>query len=136
VTKATHNLWHTGTRHQQYFGDAKPCCMCNCETEYWCHVLTCGSLDASLHRAASWGKLRKSMERWHLPPYLWMMIEKGTNHCTEQPHTRTVNSKENEPQKSFGVHSTLQGTCYSRHSGHNHTLAGKIFLKVELAGIG
>jgi hypothetical protein len=31
VAKATHNLWHTGTRHQQYFGDAKHCCMCNCE---------------------------------------------------------------------------------------------------------
>jgi hypothetical protein len=32
VVKATHNLWHTGTRHQQYFGKAKACCMCNCET--------------------------------------------------------------------------------------------------------
>jgi hypothetical protein len=65
VAKATHNLLHTGTRHQQYFGEAKPCCMCNCETEDWRHVLTCGSINASLHRAASWGKLRKSMERWH-----------------------------------------------------------------------
>jgi hypothetical protein len=33
VSKVTHNLWHTGTRHQQYYGGAKPCCMCNCETE-------------------------------------------------------------------------------------------------------
>jgi hypothetical protein len=65
VAKATHNLWHTGTRHQQYFGEAKACCMYNCETEDWRHVLTCGSIDASLHRAVSWGKLRKSMERWH-----------------------------------------------------------------------
>jgi hypothetical protein len=24
VVKATHNLWHTGTRHKHYFGDAKP----------------------------------------------------------------------------------------------------------------
>jgi hypothetical protein len=23
VVKSTHNLWHTGTRHQQYFGEAK-----------------------------------------------------------------------------------------------------------------
>jgi hypothetical protein len=23
VVKATHNLWHTGTRHQKYFGEAK-----------------------------------------------------------------------------------------------------------------
>jgi hypothetical protein len=78
VAKATHNLWHTGTRHQQYFGDA-------------------------LHRAASWGKLRKSMERWHLPPYFWTKIEKDTNHYTEHSHKRTANSKDNEPQKPFGV---------------------------------
>jgi hypothetical protein len=31
--KATHSLWHNGTGHQQYYLDAKPCCMCNCETE-------------------------------------------------------------------------------------------------------
>jgi hypothetical protein len=61
VAKATHNLWHTGTRHQQYYGGDKPCHMCNCETEEWCHVIMCGSLDSSLHRAASWEKLRKSM---------------------------------------------------------------------------
>jgi hypothetical protein len=59
VAKATHNLWHTGTRHQQYFGEATACCMCNCETEDWRRVLTCGSIDASLHRAVAWGKLRK-----------------------------------------------------------------------------
>jgi hypothetical protein len=33
VVKATPKLWHTGTRHQQYFGEEKACCMCNCETE-------------------------------------------------------------------------------------------------------
>jgi hypothetical protein len=103
VAKATHNLWHTGTRHQQYLGEAKPCCMCNCETEDWRHVITCGSIDASLDRAASWGKLRKSMERWHLPPDFWTTTEKGVNHYTERPHKRTIQSKENEPQKPFGV---------------------------------
>jgi hypothetical protein len=25
VAKATHNIWHTGNRHQQYFGDTKSC---------------------------------------------------------------------------------------------------------------
>jgi hypothetical protein len=103
VAKAAHNIWHTGTQHQQYFGEAKPCCMCNCETEEWRHVLTCGSIDTSLHRAASWGKLRKSMERWHLPQDFWTTIEKGINHYTERPHKRTIQSKENEPQKPFGV---------------------------------
>jgi hypothetical protein len=82
VAETTQKLWHTGTRHQQYFGEAKPCCMCNCETEDWRHVLMCGSIDTSLHNAASWGKLRKSMERWHLPQDFWTMIEKGVNHYT------------------------------------------------------
>jgi hypothetical protein len=77
--------------------------MCNCETEDWRHVLTCGSIDASLHRAVSWGKLRKSMDRWHLPQAVWTTIEKGVNHYTERPHKRTTQSKENEPQKPFGV---------------------------------
>jgi hypothetical protein len=63
----------------------------------------CGSLYASLHRAASWVKLKKLMERWHLPPYFWKMIEKGINHYTEQPNKRTIHSRDNEPQKPFRV---------------------------------
>jgi hypothetical protein len=43
------------------------------------------------------------MERWHLPPHFWTTIEKGINHHTEQPHTCTVKSKDNEQQKPFGV---------------------------------
>jgi hypothetical protein len=103
VVKATHSLWYTRTRHQQYFGDVKPCCMCNCEKEDLRHVLRCGSIDASLHRAISWGKLRKSMERWHQPPDFWTTIEKGIKHYTEEPHKCTIHSKDNEPQKLFGV---------------------------------
>jgi hypothetical protein len=102
VAKATHNLWHTETRHQKYFGDSRPCCMCNCETEDWRYVLTCVSLDASIHRAASLVKLKKSMERWHLTPDFWTTREKGINHYTEQPHKRTIHSKDNGPQKPFG----------------------------------
>jgi hypothetical protein len=49
------------------------------------------------------GKLRKSMERWHLPQDFWTTIEKGVNHYTEHPHKLTIHSKENEPQKPFGV---------------------------------
>jgi hypothetical protein len=64
--------------------------MCNCETEDWRHVLTCGSIDAYLHRAVSSGKLRKSMDRWHLPQDFWTTIEKGVNHYTERPHKRTT----------------------------------------------
>jgi hypothetical protein len=99
VAKATHNLWHTVTRHQQYFGEAKACLMCNCETEEWRHALICGSIDASLLRAASWGKLIKLMEQWHLPQDFCTRIEKGVNHYTEQPHrttTQTNNTIEGE----------------------------------------
>jgi hypothetical protein len=132
VAKATHNLWHTGTRHQQYFGDAKACCMCNCETEDWSHVITCGSLDASLYRAASWGKLRKLMERWHLPPYFWTMIENGINYYIEHSHKCTVKSKDNEPQKPFGVtfntpRNLLQQAFRTQsHIGWDNFLKGRI----------
>jgi hypothetical protein len=43
------------------------------------------------------------MDRWHLPQDFWTTIEKGVNHYTERPHKRTTQSKENEPQKPFGV---------------------------------
>jgi hypothetical protein len=38
-----------------------------------------------------------------LPQDFWTTIDKGFNHYTEQPYKRTTQSKENEPQKSFGV---------------------------------
>jgi hypothetical protein len=43
------------------------------------------------------------MERWHLPPDFWTTIEKGMNHYTEHSQKCTANSKDNEPQKPFGV---------------------------------
>jgi hypothetical protein len=95
--------------------------MCNCEIEDWSHVLTCSSLDTSLHRAASWGKLRKSINRWHLPPDFWTTIEKGINHYTEQPHKRTANSKDNEPQKPFGVtFNTLRNLLHQAFRTQSH----------------
>jgi hypothetical protein len=127
-----HNIWYTWTSHQQYFGEAKPCCMCNCETEDWRHVLMCGSIDASLHRAASWGKLRKSMERWHLPHEFWTTMEKGVNQYTEHPHKSTIHSKENEPQKPFGVtfntpRNLLQQECRTQsHIDWDNFLKGRI----------
>jgi hypothetical protein len=57
VVKATHNIWHTVTWHQQYFGEAKACYMCNFDTEDWRNVLACGSTDASLHRAGQTQKI-------------------------------------------------------------------------------
>jgi hypothetical protein len=43
------------------------------------------------------------MYQWHLPQEFWTTIDKGVNHYTEQPHKRKTHSKENEPQKPFGV---------------------------------
>jgi hypothetical protein len=77
--------------------------MCNCKTEELCHIIACGSLDSALHLEASWKKLRKSMEQWHLSPDFWTTIEKGANHYKEHPNKHTANSYNNEPQKPFGV---------------------------------
>jgi hypothetical protein len=132
VVKAKHNLWHTGTRHQQYFGEEKACCMCNCETEDWRHVLVCGSIDASIHRAVSWGKLRKSIDRCHLPQNVLTTIEKGVNDYTEQPHNITTQSKENEPQNPFRVtcntpRNLLQKAFRTQsHIGWDNFLKGQI----------
>jgi hypothetical protein len=132
VAKAIHNLWHTGTRHQHHFGEAKPCCMCNCETEEWRHVLTCRSIDASLHRSASWGELRKSIERWHLRQDFSTMIEKGVNHYTERPRKERIQSKENEPQKPFGftfntTRNLLQKAFRTQsHIGWDNFIKGRI----------
>jgi hypothetical protein len=111
--------------------------MCNCEIENWRHILTCGSLDVSLHREASWVKLRISMEWWHLPSHCWMKIEKGINHYTEQPHNRTVHSKDNKPQKPFGVtFNSPRKLLQQAFRTQSHIGWDDIFLKVESAGTG
>jgi hypothetical protein len=35
VSKACHNLWHTGVKHQQYYHELQPCCMCHDQREDW-----------------------------------------------------------------------------------------------------
>jgi hypothetical protein len=52
TAKICHNLKHTGARHEQWYDEAKPSCMCSGH-EDWRHVLTCKSLDAELIRADS-----------------------------------------------------------------------------------
>jgi hypothetical protein len=107
--------------------------MCNCDTEDWRHVITCGSLDASLHRAALWGKFRKLMERWHLPPYFWTTIEKGINHYTDHPHKYTVNLKDNEPQKPFGVTFTTSRNLLQQAFRTQSHIGWDDFLKVRIS---
>jgi hypothetical protein len=72
------------------------------------------------------------MERWHLPQYFWTTIDKGVNHYTERPHTRTTQSKENEPKKPFRVtfntpRNLLQQAFRTQsHIGWDNFLKGRI----------
>jgi hypothetical protein len=106
--------------------------MCSCKKEDWRHVLTCGSIDASLHRTTSWGKIRKSMERWHLPQDFWTTIEKGINHYIEHSHKRKIHLKDNEPQKTFGAtfntprNLLKQAFRTQSHTGWDNFLKGRI----------
>jgi hypothetical protein len=81
IAKMCHNLRHTGARHELWYGEEKPCCMCGYH-EDWRHVLTCKSLDAELIRADSWSKLRKQMDKWCLPSAMWIAMENGVQHYT------------------------------------------------------
>jgi hypothetical protein len=77
-------------------------------------------------------KLRKSMDRWHLPQDFWTKIEKGVNHYTEQPHKRTTQLKENEPQKTFRVTLSTprnllqQAFRTQKHIGWDKFLEGRV----------
>jgi hypothetical protein len=107
--------------------------MCNCETEEWRHVITCGLIDASLHRALSWGKLRKLTDRWHLPQDFWTTTETGVNRKTERPHKRTIQSKENEPQKPLGdKFNTPRNLLHQEFSTHSY-IGWENFLKGRIS---
>jgi hypothetical protein len=87
TAKMCHNLRHTGAPHEQWYGKAKPCCMCG-DNEDWRHVITCKSLDAELIRADSWIKLRKVMEKWGMSQDMWIAIENGVCNYTMNPKKR------------------------------------------------
>jgi hypothetical protein len=84
ISKACHNLWHTGTKHCQYYGETRPCCMCG-RQENWHHITCCHLLDAVLHQADSWEKMKKAMKIWKLPPCFWTAIQKGIQFYTDSP---------------------------------------------------
>jgi hypothetical protein len=66
------------------------------------------------------------------PPDFWTTIEKGIHHYTEHPHKRTMHSKDNEPQKLFGVtfntpSNLLQQAFRTQsHIGWDNFLKGRI----------
>jgi hypothetical protein len=59
--------------------------MCGEEKEDWMHVMTYISLEASLHRADSWGKVKKDMAIWQLPNNFWTAIQKGLQFYIHHP---------------------------------------------------
>jgi hypothetical protein len=97
-----HNLRYTGAPHQLWSGKAKKCCMCGHHKD-WRHVLTCKSLDAELIRGDSWSKLKKKMDKWRLPPYMWIAMENGVRHYTMNPLKRNPENMPPEPPSPFGT---------------------------------
>jgi hypothetical protein len=77
--------------------------MCGDAGEDWRHIITCKSLDASLHRTESWTKVKKAMKAWRIPIYFWIAIEKGINHYAAHPLKRDKGDMPPEPQKPFGT---------------------------------
>jgi hypothetical protein len=101
TAKMCHNSRHTGARHEQWYGKAKPCCMCG-DNEDWRHVITCKSLDAELIRADYWSKLRKMIEKWGMSKDMRVAIENGVRHYTVNPKKRDPDNMPPEPPPSFG----------------------------------
>jgi hypothetical protein len=99
IAKVCHNMWHIGVKHTLYYHEPRPCCMCGEEKEDWRHVMTCQSLDASLHRADSWGKVKKDMSIWKLPNDFWTAIQKGLQFFIDHPLRRVREDQQNPMQK-------------------------------------
>jgi hypothetical protein len=54
IAKACHNLWHTSTKHNKYYGETRGFLMCGNAQEDWRRVISCRALDADRNRADSW----------------------------------------------------------------------------------
>jgi hypothetical protein len=101
TAKMCHNLRHTGVRHEQWYSEMRPCCMCG-EHGDWRHALTYKSLDADLIRSDSWSKLRTMMDKWSLPADTWIAIENGVLQYTQNFLKRDPTNMPSEPPSSFG----------------------------------
>jgi hypothetical protein len=95
ISKVCHSMCHTGVRHTFYYHDPRPCCICGEKNKDWRHVMTCRSLDASLHRADSWEKVKKDMEIWQRPNEFWTAVQKGLQFYINHPLRRV---KEDSPK--------------------------------------
>jgi hypothetical protein len=57
--------------------------------------MKCRSLDASLHRADSWEKVKKDLAIWKLPNDFWTAIQKGLHHYIDHPLRRVKEDPHN-----------------------------------------
>jgi hypothetical protein len=89
IVKLCHNYWHTGSRHQTFYGGERPCCLCQETKEDWRHIISCPSLDTDYHRAALWQKVKNDMQMWCLPADFWTAIEKGIQHLSQDTQEST-----------------------------------------------
>jgi hypothetical protein len=96
IAKACHNLWHTSTKYNQYYGEIRGCCMCGNAQEDWRHIISCRALDVDLNRADSWEKVKKAMTIWKLPPDFWLAAQKGIQFYIDNQNKRKL-QEENEP---------------------------------------
>jgi hypothetical protein len=96
IAKACHNLWHTITKHNQYYVKTRGCCMCCNAQEDWRHAMLCRALDTDLNRADSWEKVKKAMTIWKLPPDFWTAVQKCMQLYIDNQKSRTL-QEENEP---------------------------------------
>jgi hypothetical protein len=104
-----HNLRFTGSHHELWYGEAKPCGMCG-KHEDWRHILTCKSLDDELIIAYSWSKLKKQMKKWSLSSDTWTAMESGVRHYTKNPLKYDPENMPPGPLPPFGT------TCYTQRN--------------------
>jgi hypothetical protein len=62
--------------------------------------MTCRSLDASLHRADSWEKVKKDMAIWQLPNNFWTTVQTGLQFYTDHP-LRLVKEDPQNPTNQY-----------------------------------
>jgi hypothetical protein len=102
TAKMCHNLRFTGARHELWYGEAKPCCMCG-QHEDWINVLTCKSMYAEMIRAESWSKLKKQMHKCSLSSDMWIAMESDVRHYIMNPLKRDPEKMPPDPPSPFGT---------------------------------
>jgi hypothetical protein len=85
----------------------------------WRQILSCPSLDAYYHQAASWKIVKKDKKIWRLPADFWKAIEKGIQHLSQDtpestspplPFQISVNPIRNHLRAAFKEQNSIKWT--------------------------